>query len=95
LVDCSRLIESIDLIKESHIDYEFRTTCVPCIVDTDDIEEISKLVGNSGSYTLQQFQPENILDPEYNKVIPYPKETLLNFQEIACKNTGLCRLIVV
>jgi pyruvate formate lyase activating enzyme len=94
-VDRSRLIDSVLLIKESHIDHEFRTTCVPRLVDGDDIEEISKIVGRSGNYTLQQFQPENTLKPEFSKITPYSKETLMSFRDRAGKNTAYCRLIGV
>ncbi len=94
-VDCGQLVKSIELIKASHGDYEFRTTCVPRLVELNDIEEISRLVGISGKYALQQFQPENTLDPEYAKVKPYSAETLITFREIARKNTGSCRLIGV
>jgi len=91
--DTGRLKESVALIQESGIACEFRTTCVPSLVDSRDIEEISKLVGASGQYTLQQFQPENTLDAHYAEVAPYPPETLATFLEIARRNAGSCRLI--
>lgn len=92
-IDHRRLIESIGLINESLIDHEFRTTCVPHIVTEDDVEGISKLVGGSGRYILQQFQPQNTLDPAYREVVPYSQEELINFQRVALKNTGICRLV--
>jgi pyruvate formate lyase activating enzyme len=58
-IDFGRISESIGLIKSSKIDYEFRTTCVPALVEAEDIEEISKLAGISSTLTLQQFSPEN------------------------------------
>jgi pyruvate formate lyase activating enzyme len=92
-VDIKRIQESIEIIKKSGIEHEFRTTCVPMMVDGGDIEEISRIVGGSGLYTLQQFQPENTLDPGYAGVIPYRRETLMEFLETARKNTTPCRLI--
>jgi pyruvate formate lyase activating enzyme len=93
VVDIDRLAESVELIKATGIDYEFRTTCVPGLVTGEDIEVISKLVGPTGRYTLQQFQPENTLDPAYENVAPYPRETLMDFLAIAEKNTASCRLV--
>jgi pyruvate formate lyase activating enzyme len=89
----ARLRRSIDLIKESGIDFEFRTTCVPSLVDESDIEEISNLVGKQGSYTLQQFQPQSTLDPEYSKIEPYSRDKLFHFAEIASHNVSVCRIV--
>jgi pyruvate formate lyase activating enzyme len=92
-VDINRLDRSIELIKESGIDFEFRTTCVPSLVDENDIMEISRLVGKQGCYTLQQFQPKVTLDTGYSGVVPYHYDKLHGFLEIARKNTKSCRLI--
>lgn len=94
-IDTSRLSRSIDMIKQSGIDFEFRTTCVPSLVDESDIGEISQIVGKKGRYTLQQFQPHDTLDLEYSKIEPYPRETLVHFGEIASPNVGTCRIIGV
>jgi pyruvate formate lyase activating enzyme len=91
--DTRRLIASVSLIKDSGIDHEFRTTCVPAIIDREDIEIISRLVGHSSGYTLQQFQPENTLDSSYEQITPYPVAVLKEFLEIARRNTAPCRLI--
>lgn len=92
-IDIARLEKSVALIKETGIEHEFRTTCVPSIVESDDIEHISRLVGSQGLFTLQQFQPEHALDPAYRTVQPYPAETLLQFRDIARQNTASCRVI--
>jgi pyruvate-formate lyase-activating enzyme len=83
------------MIKSSGIEYEFRITCVPRLVEREDIEEISKLIGRSGHLTLQQFNPENTLDPDYSTFTPYPEETLTAFLDNARRNVGSCRLIGV
>ena len=92
-IDEARLKKSITLIKKSGIDHEFRTTCVPSLVEHDDIEQISRLAGNQGLFTLQQFQPEHAMDPEYRTIQPYPAETLLQFRDIALCNNASCRVI--
>jgi pyruvate formate lyase activating enzyme len=92
-VDIARLEKSINLIKSSGIEHEFRTTCVPALVESEDIEKISGLVGGSGLYTLQQFQPENTLDSRYSSLTPYSRDKLEDFLEIARKRAASCRLI--
>jgi pyruvate formate lyase activating enzyme len=91
--DTTRLIRSIVKIKQAGIDFEFRTTCVPSLVDEEDITEISTVIGRQGRYTLQQFQSQSTLNPEYSKIEPYPRETLFHFVEIAALNVGSCRIV--
>jgi pyruvate formate lyase activating enzyme len=91
-VNVDRLRESLNLIKHSNIEHEFRTTCVPSLVDDEDIKEISRLVDSSGLFTLQQYQPENTLNSDYTSIIPYSHHKLLDFLEIARRNTTPCRL---
>lgn len=69
-VDVSNIIRSVEAIKRSGINYEFRTTCAPLLVDDDDIKKIRSLVGNS-VYKLQNFSSDKVLDPTFSSVIPY------------------------
>jgi len=92
-VNVENILESIDLIRHLGVPCEFRTTCVPGIVEKTDIEEITRMVGRGCMYTLQQFQPVNTLDPNYAEIVPYSEEELIGFLEIARRNTSYCRLI--
>jgi pyruvate formate lyase activating enzyme len=47
--------ESIKLLKESKIDYEFRTTVVPTLHNKEDIEQICRSLKNCRKYMLQKF----------------------------------------
>ena len=47
--------ESIKLLKESKIDYEFRTTIVPTLHNKEDIEQICRSLKNCRKYMLQKF----------------------------------------
>ena len=67
--------ESIKLLRNSKIDYEFRTTCPKRFLEENDFAEMSKLVGTSPWY-LQTFNPSKTLDPAYNNVSSYSKEEL-------------------
>ena len=83
-IDISRILNSIRAIKESSIKYEFRTTCVPGLVEREDIESIAQLIKGAGQYYLQQFRSdEPTLDPSYMKVAPYSKERLEKFRNLA------------
>ena len=83
-IDISRILNSIRAIKESSIKYEFRTTCVPGLVEREDIESIAQLIKGAEQYYLQQFRPdEPTLDSSYMKVAPYSKERLEKFRNLA------------
>jgi pyruvate formate lyase activating enzyme len=58
-----RLEESIALIAQSGIDHEFRTTVVEPLLSEDDLQVIQEMVPQGSRYRLQEFRPENALDP--------------------------------
>ncbi len=63
--EAEALHESIRLIMQSSIPYEFRTTCVKPFVDEPVVDRISLLIQGARRYALQHFQPENLLDPGF------------------------------
>lgn len=54
-VDVEVLESSIQLIKDSGVPYEFRTTVVPSLVDVEDLMACKDLAG--GKLTVQRFRP--------------------------------------
>ncbi len=85
-LNTDRILNSIQLIFESSIEYEFRTTCVPGLVDSVEIESIARLIEGAARYYLQQYRVEQpTLDPSYMKLSPYPAEKLESFKTIAQK----------
>lgn len=72
---------SIDLIKHSGIDFEFRTTLLKPFCTPDDIAKIKNLIGTKTRYRLQQFQPlNNIIDPSLLKAEHYSEEEVNQFK---------------
>jgi len=78
----NRVKKSVELIKNSGIDYEFRTTVVPGLVDEKDIEQIGKWLKGSKKFALQQFQNKKVLDKKFTKIQPYSEEILKSFKKI-------------
>jgi len=61
-LDLSHIEESISILKNSHIDYEFRTTMVKGIHSIEEFEYISRWLSGSRAYFLQQYREnENVL----------------------------------
>ena len=89
-LNTDRILNSIQIILESSIEYEFRTTCVPGLVDSGEIESIARLIEGADHYYLQQYRVEQpTLDPSYTKLSPYPGEKLEKFKTIAQKYVNL------
>jgi len=78
------LRETVSWLKsQPALPYEFRTTCVPGLVQEQDIEEIARLVAGAPLYVLQQFVPTYVTDPELSRRPPYPQEVLERFRDLA------------
>lgn len=82
-IDFKKIEQSIELIKQSKIAYEFRTTLVPGLVDEEEIRKIGQWLKGAELFALQQFRPEKTLDPAYQKINPYPQEKIQKLAEIA------------
>ncbi|OGZ79565.1 MAG: anaerobic ribonucleoside-triphosphate reductase activating protein [Candidatus Staskawiczbacteria bacterium RIFOXYB1_FULL_37_44] len=65
--------ESVEFLKSGKIDFEFRTTVVPGVHKKEDFLEIAKWIGGPEvKYNLQNFRAEKTIDPEFEKIKPYP-----------------------
>lgn len=72
-----KVTESANFLKGSGIEYEFRTTAVPGIVNPDSLVAIARTIKGAKAYYIQQFRPGNNLNPEYAKIKPHAPEDLL------------------
>ncbi len=91
-VDLKKIRESIGLIKNSGLDYEFRTTLVPGIQSREDVLEIVKEIGAAKRYYIQRFRPGKTLDPGLKKLRPYSEKYLLAIQKAVSPFFEVCRL---
>jgi len=89
-VNLEKIKESIRIIRESGIDYEFRTTVVPGLHTADSLTEIAKFIKGAKKYALQNFVPQETLDPEYLKLKPYSLEELQKMAEGLSKYLDKC-----
>jgi pyruvate formate lyase activating enzyme len=75
--------ESISLIMNSSLDYEFRTTVVPSLHSDEDVEEIAKYIKGAKLFILQKFLPENALDDKLKKLKTQSDEEMQRLADIA------------
>lgn len=66
-VDRERIKLSVDLIRNSKIPYEFRTTVVPGLHKEKDFSEIARWLSGAEAYYLQEYREIKILNPALKK----------------------------
>lgn len=77
-------LESIEIIRNSKIDYEFRTTLIKNYHTLESFENILKYISWAKKYYLQNYKSWNTLNPNFNwKSFTY--EELVDFKNIALK----------
>lgn len=68
------ILKSIEILKNSNIDYEFRTTVVKSQLDYADFEHIGAMIEGSGIYYLQKFVPTRTLNRFFANQTTYSDE---------------------
>ena len=75
--------KSIEIIKNSNLEYIFRTTIVPGLIKAEDIDKIGNMLHSSKIYQIQQFVPITTVDESYQRKKPLPKEEIQELAGIA------------
>jgi len=86
------IVDSIALIMDSGVDYEFRTTCVKPIVTPRTIENILQLIAGAKLYALQRFRNGDVLHPEFfnNSQCEYSADEMLALKALAEQSVDQC-----
>jgi len=84
-------LESIKLILNSNIDYEFRTTVIKWIHTENTIENITKYISGAKNYYLQNYKWWNTLNPNFKwKSFTWKElKELKKISEKYVKNVGI------
>lgn len=81
--DMKNIEESVNLLLEGNIDYEFRTTVVKDFHDESDFKKIAKWIKGAKKYVLQQFVgSENVIQ---RGLSAHSKDKLQEFKKILDK----------
>jgi pyruvate formate lyase activating enzyme len=92
-VSLDNIKESISVITQSDLEYEFRTTIVPGLHVEEDILKIAEFIKGAKRYYLQQFRAgEKILVPEFRGIKAYPAEFLQELREKIKYNFEICEV---
>lgn len=83
-LNLNRIKQSIALLRTTGIDYEFRTTYVPSMLEKNDLVEIATYLQGSKRFYIQQFSPEETLDHSLSSLVPYTMNYLRE-TELECR----------
>lgn len=89
-VDVVNIKQSIDIISNSGVDYEFRTTVVPLFLTRTDIVNIAQMLKGAKRYILQQFAPKDTLDKSMAEVKPYKPDELKQLAQLGSEFVKHC-----
>ena len=82
----SEIKNSVQMIIDSELDYEFRTTVVPGLHDREEIGKIAHQIKGADKYFIQNFRPVNTLEPELSNSRSFAPSELDKFKKIAKKH---------
>ena len=74
--------DSIDLLMEGRVDYEFRMTVVPALHRASDLKRVAEQIKGARRFVLQNYVPRDTLDPAFLHETPYDSERLEEFQKM-------------
>jgi len=81
-VDIKKIQKSIDIIRNSSVDYEFKTTFVPGLLVKEDIGKIGMWLDGSEKFFLQQFKNNTAtISSDLENVTSYSRDDLLDALE--------------
>ena len=80
-VDRKKIEESVQFILEGNVDYEFRMTVVPFLHREDDIYEVADYIRDAKKFFIQEFKPNNTLNPAFSDIKPFSPEKMQNIRQ--------------
>lgn len=82
----SGIRNSVEMVIDSDLDHEFRTTVVPGLHDKKEITEIACQLKGADKYFIQNFRPLNTLDPNLREQRSFTPSELEEFKAAAAKH---------
>jgi len=80
-INLKPISESIEILKIGKVEYEFRMTVVPGLHREEDIQTLGDQLRVGRRFVLQNFNPENPLDPLLKNSVPYDLKVLKKIEK--------------
>jgi pyruvate formate lyase activating enzyme len=79
--ELERIQESIRILIQGKVDYEFRTTLVPSLIKEEEVCGLAEKIRGARRYTLQNFSPRDPLRSQLRQERPWDDGVLRRIQE--------------
>jgi pyruvate formate lyase activating enzyme len=92
--DAAAVEASMNLLLESDVDYEFRTTCVKPLISKDTIATIARRIQGCRLYALQRFKDSCLLDPRFFQGLDpsFSSKEMVALKRVADPHVAYCTL---
>jgi len=91
--DMEKIKESIKIIKNSGLPYEFRTTVVPELATVKDISEMGEMISGADKWYLQKFKSDTALvNRDFENFKAYADDDMQAMREIAKNYAKICEI---
>jgi pyruvate formate lyase activating enzyme len=87
-----RVKDSIDLLLEGRVDYEFRMTIVPALHRPSDLKQVAEHLKGAARFVIQNYVPRSPINPEFLNEAPYDRERLEEFRDMVASMFDDCRV---
>ena len=82
-VDLEKVGESVEILKEGKVNYEFRTTFVPGIISKEDVIKIGLWLEGADRFFIQQFASSSrLLSKDFENTKPFSLKELEEFKQL-------------
>ena len=72
---------SIQMIRKSGIDHEFRVKAVPGLVEKPELIEIANYLVGAPRFVIERFEPEKSMDESFRELNPFPYKELVEMRD--------------
>ena len=81
-IDLALVSKSIEILKRGKVEYQFRMTVVPQLHSEKEIQTLGQELKAGRRMILQNFNPENPLDPSLKNTSPYDPKVLKEMERM-------------
>ncbi len=92
-VNIEKITKTKNLLLNSKIPYEFRTTVLREFHNKDEITKIADFIKGAQKYTIQNFRPEKTLNKKFEHLLGFEKKELEEFKKIAEKTIPTVKVL--
>ncbi len=85
-----RVRDSVDLLMDGDVEYEFRTTVVPALHRSSDLARIAEQVKGARRFVIQNYIARDTIDPGFMEEAPYDSERLQEFKQMMASSFEQC-----